>query len=392
MAREGGKMHALCVLALLLALSPLAVGSSSAQTVKSPKAAAPAFSREVEREKANENRITLMAGALGGPYLHLADDIAVVVNAGDDVRVLPTISSGAVTNVKDVLLLKGVDLGITTVQILNALKAKGDFGPNLDKQIAYIAPLSVDTLHILAAPGINSVADLAGKRVAFNLKGSGTARFGPGVLKSVGVDIGEENRELHMSQGDAIQAMRNGDIAATLCSCPIPIPAHAALKADSGFNLLAVPYVAALERDYVPANLSNDHYPNLIAKDRKIETIATSTILITFNWAPGTERYRRIERFVNSFFSNADKLRQPPRHPVWKQVNIGANIRGWHRFPAAQQWLDGHAPQAAANAPSGGIDVNEARAQAARAAPHDAGERERLFKEFLEWSRQRARR
>jgi uncharacterized protein len=390
-------MRVLAALTLAMVLISLAADTGSAQPAKSqkagPPAKAPTFSREEERHKANQYRITLMAGALGGPYLQLADDIAVVANDGDNLRVLPTISSGAVTNVRDVLLLKDVDLGITTVQILNALKSSGDFGPTLDKQIAYIAPLSVDTLHVLAGPGINSLNDLKGKRVAFNVKGSGTARFGPGILKALGVDIPDADRELNMSQGDAIQAIHNGEVAATLCSCPIPIPAHQGVKAEWGLKFLPVPYIPMLEQDYVPASLSNDHYPNLVGKDQKVETIATSTILITFNWAPGTERYHRIEKFVNSFFANAEKLRQPPRHAAWKQVNIAANIRGWQRFPAAQQWLDRQAAEASAKAKTApGIDLTQARAQATKAAPNDAVEQERLFKEFLEWSRKRPNR
>jgi hypothetical protein len=96
---------------------------------------------------------------------------------------------------------------------------------------------------------------------------------------------------------------------------------------------------------------------------------------------------------VQAFFASMDKLRQSPRHPVWKEVNIGASIRGWQRFPAAQQWLDHQAAEASAKAPSSpGLDLTQARAQAAKAAPGNAGEQERLFKEFLEWSRTRAKR
>ena len=155
-------------------------------------------------------------------------------------------------------------------------------------------------------------------------------------------------------------------------------------------KLLEVPYLPAFEQDYVPASLTKKYYPNLMAEDGKVETIATTTVLITFNWAPGTERYRRIEKFVDAFFSNMAKLRQPPRHPLWHEVNIGASIRGWQRFAAAQQWLDRQVVKAAAKTPS--IDVKQARTQATKAAPHDAAEQERLFKEFLEWSRKRPRR
>ena len=106
-----------------------------------------------------------------------------------------------------------MDLGISTVQILNSLKASGEFGPNLDRQIAYISPLTVETLHILVGPETKSLQDLKGKKVSFNVKGSGTARFGPWVLKSLGLEVADAN-QVHLSQGDAIQAILKGELGA----------------------------------------------------------------------------------------------------------------------------------------------------------------------------------
>lgn len=380
-------MRVSLVLAFFLALGPLSVGPSGAQAPLSrEKAPPPNTIREQQRVKMNENLLILMCGQLGAPYIQLGHDISVAVNDGDNLRVLPTVSDGALTNVRDVLMLKGVDLGITTVQIINALKSSGELGPNLDRQIAYIAPLSVDTLHVLARPGINSIEDLKGKKVSFNSKGSGTARFGPAVFKALGIQVSETT----MAQGDAIQAMRNGELDATVCSCPKPLPAFPGVKPEWDFKLLNVPYVPAFEQDYVPASITNTDYPNLVSKDGKVETIATSTILVAFSWQPNTERYRRIEKFVDAFFSNVDKLREPPRHPAWRSVNLAATVRGWQRFPAAQAWLDRQATAASkAGVPS--IDPTLARAQAVRAAPGNPAEQERLFQKFLEWSRQQKR-
>jgi TRAP transporter TAXI family solute receptor len=374
------------LVALLALSSALCAGLGSAQTVHKGGGKAP-FTREVERSKANQNLLVLMGGGLGGPYLQLAHDIAVAVNDGDSLRVLPVASDGAFTNVRDIVLLKGVDLAITTVQILNALKASGEYG-NIEQQVAYIAPLSVDTFHVLARPEINSIQDLQGKKVSFNTKGSGTARFGPTVLKALGVTVAEAT----MAQGDALQAMRSGELDATLCSCPLPVPPFGSLQPGSGFKFLDVPYIPALEQDYVPANLTGANYPGLIAKDSRVQTIATSTILITFNWPRGTERYRKVEKFVNAFFSNFDKLKEPARHPAWRSVNLGAIIRGWQRFPTAQQWLDRQAAEAATAQKSSAIDAAQARAHASKAAPHDLAEQERLFKEFMEWTKNRPKR
>ena len=365
-----------------LLVSIFFVTHSDAQTVSQrEKLTNPA--REQMRQKMNENLLVLMCGSLGAPYIQLGHDISVVVNDADNLRVLPVVSDGALSNVRDVLFLKGVDLGITTVQILNDLKASGEDGPNLDRFITYVAPLSVDTLHILARPGINSIQDLKGKKVSFNSKGSGTARFTPLVFKALGIDV----QETTMAQADAIQAMRDGELDATACSCPMPLPAFPNVKPEWGFKFLDVPYVPAFEQDYVPASIRNENYPNLVPTDKKVETIATSTVLIAFNWSHGSDHYRRIAKFVESFFSKIDELRKPPRHPAWRNVNVMATIRGWQRFPAAQEWIDHNATNAAAPrvAPTS-IDTELARAQAARVAPGNPAEQERLFQEFLKWS------
>jgi TRAP transporter TAXI family solute receptor len=331
--------------------------------------------------------LVMVSGPFGATYLQLANDIAVAVSQTDNVRVLPVASAGSRTNIGDILYARGVDLGIVSVQVLNAMKDSGEWGPNIDRRISYIAPLAVDTFQVLTRAESNALADLKGKKLSFNAKGSGTSVFGPKVLKALGAEPGEE---INVGPGDAVQLLRNGEIDGVVCSCPMPVPAFPTIKPGAGLKFLEVPYVAALERDYVPTNLTNGDYPNLIAPNQKIHTVATSTVLITFNWPPGTERYKKIERFVDAFFSNIDKLMEPTRHPVWKQVNIGASIRGWQRFPAAQQWLDRQAAKAAARGEwPAAVDVAQARAQAARAAPQDPAKQERLFREFLEWSRNR---
>jgi hypothetical protein len=64
-------------------------------------------------------------------------------------------------------------------------------------------------------------------------------------------------------------------------------------------------------------------------------------------------------------------------------MNLAGTVPGWTRFPPAQEMLDKVAAK-----PSG-VDPALARAQAARAAPKSAAEQERLFQQFLEWSKNR---
>jgi len=402
-AKFGGiaKMRDVIVAALVLALSPLAAGSAHAQPKKGPQ---PAYSHPAEREKANENVVMLLGGTAGGPYMQLAQDIATGVNEKDKVRVIPLASDGAIGNIRDILLLRGVDLAITSLQALNALKASGEYGPNLERRIAYISPLTVGPLHVLARVDVKSVKELEGKKVNVLQKGSGTSNYGIQIFKALGVEILPVNH----THNDAVELMRNGQIDAALCVCPIPVPALASVKPELGFKYLEVPYIPELEDTFLPASLTNEHYPNLVPLGTKVHTVGTSTVLVAYNWQPGTERYRKIERFVNQFFSNIEKLRKPPHPAAWKDTNIAASVRGWQRFPAAQQWLDRQAAEVAAKAKADAkakakadtaaaeskVESKSSRSPPPRegATQHDAAAQERLFQEFLEWSKKQPKR
>lgn len=362
-------MKAISVGALILSCFVPAIETAHAQSAEPVRLAQqrqPNTPREQLREQINENVLNLMGGQLGAVYIVIAHDISVAVNDGNNMRVLPVVGGAGIQNIRDVVFLKGVDLGVTNILSLNKLKETGELGPNLDQQIAYIAPLFNETMQVVARPEINRIEDLRGKRVAVNSAGSATAEFAPIVFKTLNVDV----QAVTMPQGDALEKMHAGELHATVCTCPIPIPAFSNVKAASGFKLISIPYTPALEKNtYYPAAIKASEYPNLIPSDSKVETIATSAVLISFNWQRGSVRYNRLARFTDAFFSKFDNLLQPARHPLWKTVNLAGTIPGWQRFPAAQEWLD--------NASQRASSKSQLQAEAA----------ERLFKQFLEWQK-----
>jgi hypothetical protein len=77
-----------------------------------------------------------------------------------------------------------------------------------------------------------------------------------------------------------------------------------------------------------------------VAKGERIATIAVPTILAAYNWRPGSDRYRRVARFVEELYSGVDKLKTPGFDPKWKDVNLNTKVPGLERFPAGQEWLD----------------------------------------------------
>jgi hypothetical protein len=124
----------------------------------------------------------------------------------------------------------------------------------------------------------------------------------------------------------------------------------------------------------LPATLTHEDYPDLIAPGKTIDTIATGTILFAYNWPKDSDRYRRIDKFVNAFFSRLAELQKPPRHPKWRETNLTATFPGWKRFEGAEEWLAAAREQERTAAAAGGNK------------PLSNSDRNRLFEEFLKWS------
>jgi len=330
-------------------------------------------------ERVNSNTIAIISGNPNATYMTIAYDMSAVLDDGDDFRILPVIGKGGGQNIKDVRFLKGVDLGITQSNLLPYYKKTNEIG-TIDDKIVYIAKLFNEEMHLIvrADSGINSLADLAGKKVNFSDVGSGTQLSTRDIFEKLGI----KPIEVNMGQGDAFEALKRGEIAATILIAGKPTGSTAKLKAQDGFRILPVAFDKPLQADYLPATLTHEDYPGLIAPGQKVETIAVSAVLIAFNWPKGTDRYRRIQKFVDTFFPRLGEFQKAPRHPKWKEANLAAVLPGWKRFEGAEEWLRKH--DAVAAGERGQFDqFLAARREKSVSLPSE--ERDRLFQEFLQW-------
>ena len=368
------------------AIPPLRAPAAQAKRPPAP-ALAPAARPAALTDQLNQNTVTVISGNPNGTYLYLAYDMSAVLDDGNDLRVLPVIGKGGYQNVMDVLHLKGVDLCITQANIMSYLKKTGEFGANIEAWLAYIARLYNEEMHVLVGPGIKSLQDLNGKKVNFSDVGSGT-QFSTRLIFEL---LGIKAQEINVGQADGYQMVKSGEIAATVLIAGKPTGSFGKFKLEPGMTLLPVPYTQALEQDYLPTKLTNDDYPNLIPKGSAVDTIAIPSVLAVYNWSRETDRYRRVAKFVDAFFTKFPEFQKPPRHGKWKEANLTATLKGWRRFPAADEWLTKN-PERPARAASMTIDPAIVRAQAAKAAPNDPAEQERLFQQFMEWAKTQPRR
>jgi TRAP transporter TAXI family solute receptor len=378
---------------LLSASALLLCGAASAQTAPAgPKqrvAAAEQQGAVPQRdqfvEELNANTVTIISGNPNGTYLFLAYDMSAVLDDGNKLRILPILGKGGGQNTKDLLYLRGVDMGITQSNILRYYNKTGEVGRNISNRLRYITRLYNEEMHLLVAPEVNSIEELRGKKVNFSDIGSGTQTSSQLIFEALKLPI----QEVNMGQADAFEAIKKGEIAATVLIAGKPTGAYAKVTAEAKeFKLIPVPYPAALQEDYLPATLTHEDYPNLIAEGETIDTIAVGAVLAVFNWAPNTERYRRVAKFTEALFKNFDKFLEKPRHPKWKEVNLAAELPGWERFGAAQELLAANTRDQAASQDRLKQDFARfmtSSAPAETASTMTEQRREDLFKKFLEW-------
>ena len=60
------------------------------------------------RERKNAWTVGIAGGLLSGTYMRFVDEMASVLNDGDNLRILPIVSYGAASNLDDLLYLRGV--------------------------------------------------------------------------------------------------------------------------------------------------------------------------------------------------------------------------------------------------------------------------------------------
>lgn len=345
------------------------------------------------KERSNQNTVGIVAGKSDSTSLAVAEDLTNVLDDGDNFRVLALVGKGAAQNVRDVLNLRNIDLGVTQSNVLAYFKKTGELGPDIESRIVYITKLYNEEVHIVARSDVGSIADLAGKPVNFGDLGSGTELSARLIFEALRVGV----KPVNLPQADALHAVSTGEIAATVLLTGKPSDLLARVRNENGvYKLLTIPFEEALEKDYLPTSLTAEDYPALIRDGEAVDTIAVPAVLAAYNWPANHDRYRRLAQFTEAFLARFQDLRKPPRHPKWREVNLLAELPGWQRFPVAEKWLEANTSErsrkASAVASGGNAEQKKmikqfvaAQRKAAGQGGADANAEQAMLEKFLEW-------
>lgn len=315
------------VAAFLLGLLP---AQGSAQEIKS-KAFDPA--------RFNKGRVTIITGGLEyvhNTYLRLAGEMASVLNREGELRLLPMMGGGPVDNVRDLLFLEGVDVGVVHSDVLTFLK-NHDSLPAAQRKLKYIAKLYDEYFHIVANKDIKSVIDLDGRKVVVGSTASaGSTVSAVTLFELLGI---EPDYQLGDWKG-AVQKIKRGEAAAMVYSTVRGSKFVREIEAEESLKLLPLPYTDELSGTYSRAEFTDADYPNLVPPGRAISTLQFGAIMAVYDWKPSSERYKSVATFTTNLFDKVEALQGPPYHERWKTFAPAAEVRGWTRFGPAQDWLD----------------------------------------------------
>ena len=360
-------------------------GTARAQTV--PKLLEEGGTDAALRVKKNNWTVGIAGGQLSGTYMTFANELAEVLDDGDNLRILPIVTYGAASNMDDLLYLKNVDVAVTQSDVFDYFRNQRKIA-NLEYRVNYIVRLPVSEMHVLARNEIKSIEDLRGKKVSFGPAGSASSLTGTIVFQRLGVQV----EQVLYDNPTALQKLKSGELAALVRVIGRPVDFFAKIPANSGLHFVPIPFSKTFADYYALGELTSKEYPNLIAEGQPVDTLAVPAVLAVFNWSKGNDRYRRVQRFVEALFTKWDKFREPPRHPKWRDVNLAATVPGWTRWSVADEMLKRLRPQDVADPQAVAGEFSAFLKNSGSAAANLTQEqREALFREFVQWREKQQR-
>src|SRR5713101_1925772 len=300
------------------------VGTARAQTV--PKSLEEGGTDSALRVRKNNWTVGVAGGQLSGTYMTFANELAEVLDDGDNLRVVPIVTYGAASNLDDLLYLRNVDVAVTQADVFDYFRTQRKIS-GLENRVNYVVRLPVSEMHVLARTDIKKLADLKGKKVSFGPAGSASSLTGTIVFQRLGVQV----EQVLYDNPTALQKLKTGELAALVRVIGKPIDFFAKIPPNSGLHFVPIPFSKVFVEYYTVGELTKQAYPTLVTEGDRVDTIGVPAVLAVFNWPRNTDRYQRVQKFVEALFTKWDKFQQPPRHPKWRDANLAATVPGWTR-------------------------------------------------------------
>lgn len=231
--------------------------------------------------------ISIATGGTSGTYYPLGGDIANLFNTTmEGIKANAQATGGSAENLR---LINSGDAELGTVQNdVSAYAYEGidSFDGEVINSFSVITSLYPEVIQLVARAdaGIETIEDLAGKRVSVGAAGSGTYFNAIHLLEAAGMSL-EDIDEQYLSFAESGDAAKNRQIDAFFCTAGIPNAAITELTSGSGAKVIplsgeTVDNLLAAKPFYVDFTIPGGTYPGM---DADIRTVAITALLVCTN-------------------------------------------------------------------------------------------------------------
>ncbi len=326
----------------------------------------------------------MLTGDVDSTGLQIASDLARVIDNGNELRIIPMAGKGSIQNINDLTTLKSVDIAIVQSDVLTRF-AKISRQPGFKTQMQYIAKLYSEEFHVLSRMQFLCLQDLTGRRVSFGPKDSGMAITAETVFDANEIAV----NPLYLDHEEAVERLKRGELDALVYVGGKPSRAFDKISHKDKVHFLDVEYLPGLQAAYLPAIMTEEDYPGLVAPNESVGTIAVSTVMAVHSSPPQSERFRILSRFTERFFASVDKFKTGSYSAKWREVDIRAPLKGWQRFQPAERWLFANAElRTEPVAAPGGQKLKTMVKKFVKRQRGGSANQEELFNKFIRWYQQ----
>jgi TRAP transporter TAXI family solute receptor len=200
-------------------------------------------------------RLSIVTGGTGGVYFPLGGGLAQLLSKNiPGVQATAEVTSASVDNMR-LIGAKRADLAFTLADTAyDAFKGEAAFRGN-PVPIRSLTPIYNNFNHLVAldGAGINTVADVRGKRVSVGSPGSGTEVTALRILEAAGINPDRDIRKERLGVAESADALMDRKIDAFFWSGGLPTAAVLYLATTPGVKIKLVPMdstIANLQKTY----------------------------------------------------------------------------------------------------------------------------------------------
>ncbi|MEW6232321.1 MAG: TAXI family TRAP transporter solute-binding subunit [Chloroflexota bacterium] len=201
--------------------------------------------------KPEAKRISIATGGTGGVYYPYGGGLAKLISQYvPNTEATAEVTAASVDNCK--LINDGkADLALIMADVgYDALQGTGKFKETGKMALRTLANLYGNYMHLVTAEGsgINTVADLRGKKISTGAPGSGTEVKALRVLEAYGIDPAKDTKQEKLGVSESAAAMKDRKLDAFFWDGGLPTAAILDLSATPGFKMKLISHEDAIPK------------------------------------------------------------------------------------------------------------------------------------------------